>query len=131
MAAASAVTMRIDRSLQSLLAEVEDLPNLAAEWDLLPDGARASIALDWDHLMASIMAELSQAYQSDAMSWEQQERYLLLISNVWEAMPIIDRLGFYHPRFSPTEELRAMRAERVRQIPGNPPGSRTDQTEVR
>ena len=60
MAAPTAITSRIDRSLRALLAEVQDLPRTAEEWDALPDGERAAIALDWDHLLADYLVELDR-----------------------------------------------------------------------
>lgn len=97
MATTTEVTARVDRGLRSLLTEVADLPNLAAEWERLSDGERASIALDWDHLMATYLPELDRLYRSHEMNVEQQARYRTLLHTLHDALPIIERLALFRP----------------------------------
>lgn len=97
MVATPAVAVRIDRSLRSLLAEVEDLPSLATEWDRLPEGERVSIALDWDHLLASYLTELDHAYRAGEMTADQRVRYQTLLRKLRDAGPLMARLDFPRP----------------------------------
>lgn len=101
MAAPTAIVSRIDEYLDALVAEVDDLPNVHAEWGNLADAAQASVALDWDHLMASYMCELDKHYRSGNMISEQQARYADLLQKLDDALPIIERLNFMRPTVSP------------------------------
>lgn len=100
MVATPAVTARIDRGLRSLLAEVEDLPSLAVEWEQLPESERASVALDWDHLLASYLNELDHAYRTGEMTADQQARYRALLGRLRDAKPLLERLDFFRPLVS-------------------------------
>lgn len=97
MVATPAVAARIERSLRSLLAEVEDLPALAVDWEQLPESERASIALDWDHLLASYLTELHHAYHAGEMAAEQRVRYQALLRKLRDAEPLMARLDFPRP----------------------------------
>ncbi len=97
MVATPAVAARIERSLRSLLAEVEDLPSLAVDWGQLPESERASIALDWDHLLASYLTELNHAYRAGEMTAEQRVRYQTLLRKLRDAGPLMARLDFPRP----------------------------------
>ncbi|MBI4493019.1 MAG: hypothetical protein HY690_09520 [Chloroflexi bacterium] len=94
MAAAPELAWRIDRYLAALAASVEDLPNLVAEWDELPDGERASTSLHWDHLLADYLTELDEHYRANVMTAAQRERYEELRRRLGEASPLLSRLGF-------------------------------------
>ncbi len=70
MATTTEITGRIDRSLHAILAEAQDLPSRADKWDSLPEWERASISLEWDHLMADYLTELDEAYR--AAGWRRR-----------------------------------------------------------
>jgi len=91
---------RVERRLSGILAEVDWLPHTAAEWDELPDGERASISMDWDHLMADYLTELDELYHAGKMTAEQRERYHLLLHKLRDAQPIFERLNLYRPTIS-------------------------------
>ena len=55
MAATPALATRINREFDALLAELRDLPTVAQEWDGLPDSVRASVGLEWDHLLLDVL----------------------------------------------------------------------------
>ena len=92
MATPTAIASRIERSLHALLAETKALTS-TEEWDALPDGERAAIALDWDHLLADYHGELDRFSHSGEMTAEQQQRYRELLQQLQEALPIFTRLG--------------------------------------
>lgn len=97
MATTTSIAERIDVGLRAVLAEVEDLPTVAEEWAALSDANRASIALDWAHLMADFLPELEEAFRADEMTPEQQTRYQTLRQKLSAALPIIERLRLYRP----------------------------------
>ncbi len=97
MVAPAAITARIERSLTALLAEVNDLATVGAEWQSLPEWNQASIALDWSHLMADYLTELDNFYRSDAMTADQQARFNVLRGQLTTSLPIIARLNLYRP----------------------------------
>ncbi|MBA2447187.1 MAG: hypothetical protein H0V51_04080 [Chloroflexi bacterium] len=94
MVATSNVALRIEQGLGALIAEVNDLPNLAKEWEELPDWNRASISLDWDHLLADYLTELERVYRGGAMTPDQQARYRELRCKIRAALPLFERLRF-------------------------------------
>jgi hypothetical protein len=97
MATTTGIAERIEVGLRAVLAEVEDLPTVGEDWATLPDGNRASIALDWAHLMADYFPELEEAYRSDEMTLEQRSRYRTLRAKLRAASPMIERLRLYRP----------------------------------
>ena len=100
MATQAVIATRIERSLHALLAEAEDLPCTAEEWDQLADGERASVSLDWAHLMADYLTELDQYYRAGTMTPDQQVRYRAVLCKLKAVLPIIERLDFYRPPVS-------------------------------
>jgi len=94
MTAPTTVAARIARYLTALLAEVADLPNLVAEWDRLPPAARASVALDWDHLLADYLTELESHYRAGVMLPTQSARYADLRCQLRAARPLLEQLGW-------------------------------------
>jgi hypothetical protein len=94
MAAPTTVAARIDRYLSALLAEVADLPNVVAEWDSMPPATRASVALDWDHLLADYLAELDSHYRAGVMLPAQSARYADLRRQPRATLPLLEQLGW-------------------------------------
>ncbi len=97
MAATTKLSTNLDRTLYGLAAELRDLPELAAEWDNLSDSQRVTTALDWDHLMASYLTEVEQAYRAGELTDEQRERYRLLRRQLREALPLFEQLNLFRP----------------------------------
>lgn len=89
--------VHIESALHALLSELASLPATAAEWDSLPDWNRASIALDWAHLMADYLPELRRCSEDGSMTTEQCVRYRELLRELKAALPTIERLGLYRP----------------------------------
>jgi hypothetical protein len=91
------LTTRIDRELKALLTELRDLPNISREWDNLPDATRASVALDWDHLLIDILRSVEHHAQRHELNDEQQGR-LREVYGLLDAMrDHLQRLGFPVP----------------------------------
>ncbi|MGI8689502.1 MAG: hypothetical protein ACR2M3_13090 [Thermomicrobiales bacterium] len=97
MATTTEITSRVERSLSALLAELDWLPNTAAEWDGLSDTEQVSISLDWDHLIADYLTELDEFYHAGKMTAEQRERYHLMLHKLKDARPIFEQLNLYRP----------------------------------
>lgn len=100
MVATTNVGIRIERSLRALLGEVEELPETARGWASLADLDRASFSLEWDHLMADYLTELDDSFRAGSMTSDQQARFHNLLERLKAALPIVDRLGLYHPPIS-------------------------------
>lgn len=97
MAAQTGVAARVEAFLDVVLAETRELPTVQEEWEMLPDGNRASFSLEWDHLMADYLTELHRHYCAGQMMPDQQQRYRTLLRELRVALPIIERLNLYRP----------------------------------
>ena len=97
MATTTEISGRIERRLRALLAEVEDLPNVSAEWDQWSEGNQVSYSLDWDHLMADYLTELDGYYRAGDMTPDQQARYYELLRKLEANLPIIRCLNLFPP----------------------------------
>jgi hypothetical protein len=82
-----------------------DLPEIASEWNDLADGERASLSLDWDHLMASYLMLLNQAFRNDQLPPEARLRFEQLLVRLERAAPLIEQLHFYPPSIALSYEL--------------------------
>lgn len=97
MAAQTAVETRADRFLRLILAEVDGLPDTATRWCEWLDWQQADFALEWGHLMVDYLAELTEQYQSGAMSEPQRAQYRELLLRLRSALPVIERLRLQVP----------------------------------
>lgn len=97
MATRAEAERRIDLTLEALERCAADLPQVAAEWNELPDGERASWGLDWAHLMADYLPELAEYVRSGQLSLDRQERYRDLKRKLKEALPLIGKLKLARP----------------------------------
>jgi hypothetical protein len=97
MATTSTLTTRIDRELNALLAELRDLPNVAREWDTLSATTRASVALDWDHLLIDILRSVEHRAQRRELNDEQQRRLHEVYVLLDDVRDDLKRLGFPVP----------------------------------
>ena len=100
MVARTSTSERIAIQLHAIECAVADLPEIVEEWDELPDGERASLSLDWDHLMGSYLILLERYCAGGEMSKEQSRRYNALRASLRAALPLIERLNFYRPSIS-------------------------------
>jgi hypothetical protein len=100
MVARTNVSQRIDIQLHAIESAVSDLPEIVDEWDELPDGERASLSLDWDHLMGSYLIMLDQFREDGEMTVKQTRRYHTLLQRLSDSSPLIERLNFYRPPVS-------------------------------
>jgi hypothetical protein len=88
---------RIEIGLEALRLMIADLPEVAAEWDELSDGERASWSLDWDQLMGSYLYLLDKYYRSQQLTPDQQVRYCTILRRLRESMALIDELQLFPP----------------------------------
>lgn len=101
MATTTEIARRIDTYLRVLQAEVDDLPNVAREWDEWTEANRASFALDWAHLMADYLTQLDDYCRSGDLSLDQGRRYQALSESLQSQLPTIERLDLYRPSCAP------------------------------
>jgi hypothetical protein len=97
MVARTATLQRIDIGLHAIESALDDLPEIEAEWDTLPDGERASWALDWDHLMGTYLVVLHRSAGADEMTARQQSRYRRVLDRLSDSRPVIERLNLHRP----------------------------------
>ncbi len=97
MAAPSTTDRRIEIGLESLRLALDDLPDVARDWEIMEDGERASWSLDWDHLMGTYLRLLINAHQSGSLAVDQERRYCRLRDRLKEASTTIEQLGLYPP----------------------------------
>ena len=88
---------RIDQELDALLLELADLPNVVREWDTLSEATRASVALDWDHLLIDILRDLQQRAQRRELNDEQQRRLQEVYGLLDDMRANLSQLGFPVP----------------------------------
>jgi hypothetical protein len=97
MATTSSLTSRIDRELDALLAELRDLPNVVQEWDDLSDATRASVTLDWDHLLIDVLRSVEHHARCRELNDDQQRRLHEVHGLLDEMRDNLQRLGFSVP----------------------------------
>jgi hypothetical protein len=102
--ATNAPGTRIDRGLDAILADLADLPIWVVEWDRLPEEERASLSLEWDHMMADYLPELEEFRAAHAMTAQQAECYTMLLCRLRQALPLIERLDLYRPSVTLPED---------------------------
>ncbi len=100
MAQKTGIIQRAERDLDAINSFIDDLPELAEEWDTLEEWDTVSESLYWDHLMADYLAELDGYYRINMLSTAQQKSYRKLIKRLKEVMPIIEKLNWYRPPVS-------------------------------
>ena len=100
MAAQTELNERIDSQLRAVRLTAADLPEVAAEWDRLADGERASWSLEWDHLIADYLTDLDECERAGHMTAEQHIDYRDLLGVLEQMLPIIERLNLYRPPVS-------------------------------
>lgn len=97
MVTQATVNERIDNTLSTIAAEIEDLPAIAAEWPHMLDDHQAAFLLEWDELMARFES-LDRPAHTSQMNPTQHARYRTLLRMFGEAMPVIERLGLPKPQ---------------------------------
>ena len=100
MAATTQIANRIERSLHAVMCDIHDLPDWTDEWEGMNDGERASLSLEWDHMMDDYLTELDEYYRAGMMSSEQQTRYQALLRTLRGSFPILRRLNLRLPPVS-------------------------------
>jgi hypothetical protein len=83
--------------LESVSLMLADLPEVAEEWDRMPDGERVSWSSDWDQLMGTDLFGLDARYREGAMTPEQEVAYEELKAGLEAALPTIEELNLYRP----------------------------------
>ena len=97
-----AIDHKVAIELDSLGFALSDLPVVAAEWDQLDEGERASWSQDWDQLMGAVEVVLEPRLCSGTLGAKDRGRYLDLRRVLMEALPILDHLQLSRPRIDLT-----------------------------
>ncbi len=75
---------------------LDDFPEVAAEWEQLPEGERAAWSIDWGNEMAGL-EQLSRFAACGALTSDLYLRYRQLLAALNDAAPILDRLNLSSP----------------------------------
>ncbi|MGH2586526.1 MAG: hypothetical protein ACRDJE_16550 [Dehalococcoidia bacterium] len=82
--------------LNSLELMVEDLPEVASEWDQISDGERESWSHDWDNEMGSLRY-LTDCVARGRLDEANVGRYEQVVAKLNAALPILQRLNLRTP----------------------------------
>ena len=88
---------RVVRALRSVHAALEDLPEVAAEWQSLDDGEQMSWGIQWGNEMAKL-ERLSRYAAEGSLAPDQQDSYRQLVIRARDLVPIMSQLKLYRPR---------------------------------
>ncbi|MGI8912676.1 MAG: hypothetical protein ACR2JY_02605 [Chloroflexota bacterium] len=97
MVATATTADRIESGLALVEGDIRALPVLAEEWEHLGESTQVTLSLDWEHSIADYLAELDEHSRNGQMAPPQQARYWALRNNLQDALPLIQRLGWYIP----------------------------------
>jgi hypothetical protein len=98
MAQDTRITQHIDCSLRYDHAMLDELAEVTAEWNTLPDGERASWSMDWDQFALVKFPRITREYMNGDMTPEQEASYRRLIQRIQENRELIERFGLTMPR---------------------------------
>lgn len=100
MATKTDIASLVENKTEQVLLFTRDLREMHDEWETLADGERASLGLEWAHLMADYLTVVEEHYAAGALDEHQGRRYQELKGELKEALPIIQALNFYRPPVS-------------------------------
>ena len=86
-----------EKSLRLVADELEEVLQLAEEWDELFEDEQIMTALEWSDAMGHLTA-LEGEHAAGGLSEEQEKRYVALKAELRAALPIIERLSLRSPR---------------------------------
>ena len=90
-----AVDARIDIDLKSLQKDLDDLPELAAEWAELDETDRLFWIREWDDNITGLFRYLTAAYADGRMIETQAEQYRIVCTRLVAALPTFHTMGLY------------------------------------
>ncbi len=102
MAPTAYITKRASQFLNGIHRFVDDLPDLAEEWDALDEVEQVTFSLEWDHMMADYLTQLAEYHSGGQLTKVQQKSYSKLLNRLKDNMSIIERLDWYRPPVSLT-----------------------------
>ncbi|MGE5591416.1 MAG: hypothetical protein ACM3ZA_12495 [Bacillota bacterium] len=112
MAEPTPLTEKIDRTLNWLFGGAADIRELAVDWPDLDQAERASQELEWFADMTGELPFLHEQYMTGAMSEEQRRRYLALLRELQEMLPVMRQIDLELPHVPIEEVLREQAADR-------------------
>ncbi|MGE0543239.1 MAG: hypothetical protein AB7R89_24025 [Dehalococcoidia bacterium] len=87
--------------LRSLELMVDDLPEIADEWDELSDGECESWSHDWDNEMAKLTF-LGEYVAQGVLADDDERRYSEVVQKLRDAAPLIRQTHLRSPQISST-----------------------------
>lgn len=96
MVASTDARRRALMTLSTVELMVNDLPEVAADWDELSDGERESWSLDWGNEMAAL-GRLAEVAAEGQLAADDRARFERLVRTLDDALPTIDHLKLRRP----------------------------------
>jgi len=87
---------RIDLALTSIRHMLDDLPEIAAEWDVISTDERLAWSLDWGNEMVKLQ-HIADALASARLDPDRTAQYRQLADRVAALVSTVDRLGLRRP----------------------------------
>ena len=88
---------QIEIELESLRLMIDDLREVADEWDTLDGAERAAWSLDWDQVMGALGVVRRPAFENGQMTPDQHRRYRCLTDELTREAPFLHRLNLSAP----------------------------------
>lgn len=98
MANETTVSRGIDRSLRYDHAMLDELLEVTAEWDEIPEAELASWTMDWHQFAIDKMNRVSEHFANGDMTPDQEASYRRLLQRIDENRELIKRFGLTEPR---------------------------------
>ena len=105
MAVEKISTEWIDQTLHLWTKMLEELHDIADEWDEISDTEQVSWSLDWQQFIL-FLEDLNTGYRSSQMNPKQQAQYKDLLSKLKEVAPILKKLNIAQPPASVAESVQ-------------------------
>jgi hypothetical protein len=98
MANKPTMSRSIDQALRYDHAMLDELVEVTAEWDKIPDAEIASWTMDWHQFAFDKMKQTTEDYVNGHMNPEQEQEYRRLIQRIEEHRDLIRQFGLTVPR---------------------------------
>ena len=91
-------TELMNRSLRYAHGITDDLIEMTAEWDDIPDIEQASFLADWDQFAQSILPHFEEELSNGRMTPAQEAEYQRLLRRIEQNLPLVRRFNLTMPR---------------------------------
>ena len=75
---------------------LRDLPEVANEWEKIPEGERAAWSIDWSNEMSGLV-RIADFASTGLLTAQQQKSYREALHKLLELLPLVKHLDLYRP----------------------------------